>query len=222
MRHSPSYAVARLHLASSEPVRVEAGAMLATSFGVTVEGRAHGGLRRSLARAAAGDQFFVATYTAPDTGGWVDVAPALPGDVHVVELDGAVAWCVTRGSWLAGAAAVTVEARWTGFRGLFGSDSGFLLHAAGIGPLVVACCGALDVVTLQPGELMTVDAGHVVGYADTVQSRLRPMVPGGQQSLRSGEGLVFDFAGPGQVLTQTRDPRDLLGWLAANGVATRA
>lgn len=29
------------------------------------------------------------------------------------------------------------------------------------------------------------------------------------QTLKSGEGLVFDFTGPGRVLLQTRNPREL-------------
>lgn len=35
------------------------------------------------------------------------------------------------------------------------------------------------------------------------------------QSMKSGEGLVFDFAGPGQVLTQTRNPSALASWVVA-------
>jgi uncharacterized protein (AIM24 family) len=58
-----------------------------------------------------------------------------------------------------------------------------------------------------------------MAFADTVQCRLRPSVPDAVQSIQSGEGLVFDFAGPGAVLTQTRGPRRLTTWLRANGVS---
>lgn len=37
------------------------------------------------------------------------------------------------------------------------------------------------------------------------------------QSMRSVEGLVFDFAGPGRGLTQTRNPRLLAGRLRSHG-----
>ena len=49
-----------------------------------------------------------------------------------------------------------------------------------------------------------------------MQARIRPISQGLTQSMRSGEGLVFDFAGPGQVLTQTRNPRGLVSWMQAN------
>lgn len=222
-RHTPSYGVARLVLAPGEPVRVESGAMLATSYGVTVLSRAQGGLLKSLARAAfGGDSLLVATYTAPQQGGWVDVAPNLPGDLNVIELDGRSGWCVTKGCWLASASTVQLDVQWAGFKNLFGGEGGFMTHVGGQGPVVVACYGALDVMTLQPGEFVTVDTGHVVAYADTVQSRLRQINQGISQSLKSGEGLVFDFAGPGQVLVQTRTPRGLVSWLQANGVGSRS
>lgn len=223
MRHTPSSGVARLGLAPGEAVRVESGAMLATSYGVAVAARPQGALLTSLARAALGaESELVHTYSAPAQGGWVDVAPALPGDLHVIELNGAPGWCLRRGCWLASAAGVELTGRWDGFRSLFGGQAGFLVHASGAGRMVVCCYGALDVLSLAAGEYLTVDTGHVVGYADVVQSRIRPISQGAGQSMRSGEGLVFDFAGPGQVLTQTRNPRALVGWLHANGLAQRS
>lgn len=214
-RHTPSFGVARLMLAAGEPVRVESGAMLATSYGIVVETAASGGLAKAVR--AAGDASTPVTCTAPQQGGWVDVAPSLPGDLNVIELDGHTGWCVSRGCRLAAASTTRAQDRWNGFRSLFGDAGGFLTHVTGQGPVVVSCYGALDVVTLQPGEFVTVATGHVVAYADTVQSRLRQFSQGAAQSLKTGEGLVFDFAGPGRVLTQTRDPRALTSWLRTHG-----
>lgn len=41
MRHQPSFTVARLAPAPQEPVRVEAGGMVATSYGVHMRSRPH-------------------------------------------------------------------------------------------------------------------------------------------------------------------------------------
>ena len=80
-RQGPAYGVARLTLAPNEPVKVEAGAMMAMSAGVTLQSKAEGGIMKSLKRAAlGGESFFVSTYTAPPSGGFVDVAARLPGD----------------------------------------------------------------------------------------------------------------------------------------------
>lgn len=215
-RHTPSFGVARLGLAPGEAARVESGAMFASSYGFGVEARPQGGLLTSLARAAMGSESdLVFTYTAPAQGGWIDVAPVLPGDVHVIPLDGAGGWCLARGCWLASEVGVELQSQWPGFRALFGGERGFLMHAAGAGRMVICCYGALDVLSMAAGEFITVDTGHLVGYADAMQARIRPLAQGLTQSMRSGEGLVFDFAGPGQVLTQTRNPRGLACWLQA-------
>lgn len=221
VRHSPSFAVARALLAAGEPVRVEAGAMVATSYGVMLEARAEGGILKSLTRAALGaESFFLTTYTAPAHGGWVDLAPNLPGDVTTVEV-GETNWCLTRGSWLGSATTVELTTQWAGFRSIVGGEGGFLVHASGAGPVVLSCYGALDVHDLGPGEYVTVDSGHVVAYTESVQSRIRSARPGMMQSMKSGEGLVFDFAGPGRLLTQTRNPRGLVTWLQTGGPGGR-
>ena len=216
-RHTPTFGVARLVLAPSEGVLTSAGAMVATSYGVGVE-RAAGTAFRQVARSWKDAEIC----TAPPEGGWIDVSPTLPGDLHLLELDGTAGWCLGRDSWLAAASTVRLEIGWYGFRTIFGGDVGFLAHADGSGPLVLACCGALDLVTLAPGELITVDPGHVVAYPDTVQCRLRAVHPSAQtQSVRTGEGLVLDFAGPGQLVTQTRGARAMATWLAGLAPADR-
>jgi uncharacterized protein (AIM24 family) len=93
-----------------------------------------------------------------------------------------------------------------------GGEGGFLVHASGEGEVVAACYGALDTITLGPGERVVVDSGHMVAYDDTVQMSTR-RVAGTMASMKSGEGLVFEFTGPGEVLTQTRNPSALIDWL---------
>ena len=53
----------------------------------------------------------------------------------------------------------------------------------------------------------------MVAYEESVQTTLRKVAGGMVQSFKSGEGLVFDFVGPGKVMTQTRNPSELVGWI---------
>jgi uncharacterized protein (AIM24 family) len=195
-----------LQLAPGEAVHADFAAVLATSYGVLVEPKLRGGSRHRSRPAAI---------TAPAEGGWVDLAPSMPGDLHVLELDGMSGWCVSRGSVLAAAAAVRAEAQWPGFRALFGTEVGFLEHMSGAGPIVLASCGAVDLVALEVGELITVEPGYLLAYGEHTQSRLRAVSQSLPQSVRTGEGLMLDFAGPGQLLIQTRTPRTLAEWLTA-------
>jgi uncharacterized protein (TIGR00266 family) len=228
MRQGPAYGVARLTLGPNEPVRVESGAMMAMSSGVTLQSKAEGGIMKSLKRAAmGGESFFVSTYTAPPQGGFVDVAARLPGDTAMYEVTPAGPLFVQKGSWLANEVNVELDAKWGGFKNLFGGEGGFIVRAEGHGKVVFACYGALEVWKLEAGQGITVDTGHMVAYEDSVQMSIRRASGGGNvQSIKSGEGLVFDFAGPGKVWTQTRNPNEFLGWIQSfvgtgnSGVAT--
>ncbi len=215
-RHTPSFGVARLALAPNEPARVEAGAMMAMSPGVVVQAKMEGGFLKSMKRAAlGGESFFVTTYTAPQQGGFVDVASRLPGDLLSFEVTPQLPLVIQKGSWLASGHGVELDTHWGGFKNLFGSEGGFVLHASGAGPVVVGCYGALETWELAPGQTITIDTGHMVAYDASIGVGLRKVTGGLVQSFKSGEGLVFDFTGPGRVMTQTRNPNELLGWLKA-------
>ena len=205
-RHTPTFGVARLQLAPGETVRADYAALLATSYGVVVDARVRGGSRTRVRPT---------TFTAPAEGGWVDLAPSAPGDLYVLELDGMSGWCLAKGGVLAATATVQLEPQWPGFRALFGTELGFLEHVSGAGPLVLAACGAVDLISLEPGEMITIEPGYLLAYHDHLQCRLRAVSQSLPQSVRTGEGLILDFAGPGQVLTQTRNPRAFSTWLDA-------
>ena len=216
-RQGPAYGVARLTLAPNEPVRVESGAMMAMSAGVALSSKAEGGIMKSLKRAAlGGESFFVSTYTAPPAGGFVDVAARLPGDVTMHDVVAGRALFIQKGSWLANDVTITLDAKWGGFKNMFGGEGGFIVRAEGQGTVVFACYGALEVWNLTAGQTITVDTGHMVAYEDTVTMAMRKASDGGLvQSFKSGEGYVFDFSGPGRVWTQTRNPTEFLGWIQA-------
>jgi uncharacterized protein (TIGR00266 family) len=217
LRHSPSSTVARCVLAGGEPMRVESGAMVAHSAGVDLEAKAEGGILAGLKRSMlSGESFFVSTFTAPPQGGWVDVAPSLPGDMLAMPIVPDRPYFISRGGWIANSAGVQVESKWGGFANLFGGEGGFGLRAHGQGEVVVGVFGAIDVIDLAPGEPVTIDTGHVVAYDLSLQFTIRRAVSGRSlQSLKSGEGLVFDFTGPGRVLLQTRNPSTFASWTAS-------
>ena len=215
VRQGPAYGVARLTLAPNEPVRVESGAMMAMSAGVELQSKAQGGVMKSLKRAAlGGESFFISTYTAPASGGFVDIAARLPGDITSHEVSPGHALFVQKGSWLGNEVNVTLDTQWGGFKNLFGGEGGFIIRTEGQGAVVFACYGALEVWNLEAGQSITIDTGHMVAYEDTIQMAMRKASGGGLvQSFKSGEGYVFDFTGPGRVWTQTRNPNELMGWI---------
>ena len=198
-RHTPGFGVARVLLDPGEAVQAAPETLLASRFGVTETPAGRGGVRAG--------KSMTAVYTAPSDGGWIDFAPLRPGDVYSLELRGGTGWSVHRDAVLVRPSSVRHDANWTPLQQLFGADSGFLEHYSGTGPLVLAAPGPVDAFELGQGELVTVRPDYLLAYPDTVQCRLRALDPGGPQSLRTGEGLAVDFAGPGTVLVHARNRR---------------
>jgi uncharacterized protein (TIGR00266 family) len=189
--------------------------MMTMSPGVELSSKAEGGVLKSLKRAAlGGESFFVSTYTASAQGGHVDVAARLPGDVVAFEVNSATPLFIQKGSWLANDTNVAIDAKWGGFKNMFGSEGGFIIRAEGNGLVVFGCYGALESWDLAAGQSLIVDTGHMVAYEGSVNMAMRKASGGGLiQSFKSGEGLVFEFTGPGKVWTQTRNPTELIGWI---------
>ncbi len=220
-RHNPGFAVARCTLAGGESFRAEAGAMMATSEDVDVDAKMEGGLMKGLKRSVmGGESMFIAKFTAPPAGGWVEIAAVLPGDVTVADVSGEL--FIQRGSYLGSEEGVEIDAKWGGFKNLFGGEGGFLVRASGRGQVVVAAYGALDTYELGEGQSMVVDSGHMVAYDPSVTVDLRRAGGGNLKALKSGEGFVFHFLGPGRVMTQTRNQNALIGWLTTALPFTRS
>ncbi|MGI8809424.1 MAG: TIGR00266 family protein [Acidimicrobiales bacterium] len=214
IRHSPSFAAARVTLDANEQIRAESGAMMATSYGVGITSSTQGGVMKGLKRSVlGGESLFVSTFSAPASGGWVDVAHYLAGDIVTASVSPDQPLSITKGCWLASASGVELDTKWGGFKNLFGGEGGFLVRASGSGTVLLACYGALDTVQLADGESVTIDTGHVVAFEPSTSSQIRKVAGGVIQTLKSGEGFVFDFTGPGWVMTQSRNPAALQAWI---------
>jgi uncharacterized protein (TIGR00266 family) len=212
IRDSPSFAVARCTLAPGEQMKAEAGAMMAHSVGVELEAKVQGGLMKGLKRSIlGGESLFMTTWTAPQEGGWVDVAANLPGDLSVLEVNGDMN--VTQGGWLASSIEIELDTKWGGFKNVFGDEGGFLVRCSGTGKIVVACYGAIEEIVLGAGEKIVLDSGHLVAFDPTVEFITRKVTKGIIQTVKSGEGFVMEFTGPGRILSQSRNPQGLIGWL---------
>ena len=215
VRHSPSYAIARCVLGPQENINVESGAMVAHSEGMTLASKMKGGFGKALGRKMlGGESFFVSTFTAPASGGWVDVAHHLPGDILVLNVNNQEDWFVERGGWLASEAPVLLETKWQGGKSLFGGEGGFMVRVSGAGKVLVSTYGAVDTLDLAAGETVVVDTSHMLAFSATTSYQLKKAVQGRTfQSLKSGEGFVFHVKGPGKIYIQTRNRKDLIAWI---------
>jgi uncharacterized protein (TIGR00266 family) len=208
-----AFACARVELAADQAIRAEAGAMVGMSANVELEARLQGGLVGALKRMVTRESLFVSTYTARGGAGEVLLAPAVPGDVAAVELAGRTL-LVQSSSWLAGELDLSVDTEFAGFRGLFAGEGLFFIRVSGRGTVLLSSYGAIVRRSLPPGARYVVDTGHVVAFEAQMPYHLRKAARSGWlRSFLSGESLVAEFTGPGEVWLQTRNLASLAGAL---------
>ncbi|MCW5960457.1 MAG: TIGR00266 family protein [Pyrinomonadaceae bacterium] len=213
IKHAGSFALAIVNLQAESSISAEAGAMVSMSANVDLHSELKGGVFGALKRAVGGESAFVSTFTAKGGPGDVTFAPGAPGDVVGIEMTNQT-FFVQSSSYLAGDVSLTVDTKFGGAKSWIGGEGLFLLEVSGSGLLLISSFGAIHRRTLAPGERYVVDTGHLVAWEGHMQYNLRKAAKSGFfRSFLSGEGMVAEFSGPGELLIQTRNLRAFAGLL---------
>ena len=210
-----AFPMVRIDLATGENVKAESGAMVASSPTIDVESKMEGGLLGALSRKVlTGEKFFFQTLRATRGAGEVLLAPTVPGDIVILELDGVNEYLVQKDGFLAGADGIKIESRMQSLsRGLLGGEGFFILKISGRGQLILNSFGAIHSIDLKPDQEYIVDNSHLVAWTSTTSYSIEKAAAGWIASLTSGEGFVCRFRGPGVVYLQTRNPGGFGSWI---------
>lgn len=211
-KHKPAFALAVVSLTPNETIKVEPGAMVSFSAGITSETAVAGGILGGLKRVLGGESFFQNTYTAPAEGGEITLAPTLPGDIDEMDIIPGQQLLLKSGAYLAASPEVSFDASWGGARGFFGGPGLILLRVTGQGKLLFASYGGLELRTLAAGQRYTVDTDHIVAMDGSINFQVRGM-GSLKRTVFGGEGFVCELTGPGRVYMQSRSESEFLGWL---------
>lgn len=213
IKHQGAFALAVVNLQPEQTIAAEAGAMVSMSANVDLHSEMKGGVFGALKRAVGGESAFVSTFTARGGPGEVTFAPGAPGDVVGIEMQGQT-FMVQSSSYLAGDVSLQVDTKFGGARSFFGGEGLFILQVSGTGLLLVSSFGSIHRRTLRPGEPYVVDTGHLVAWEGHMQYSVRKAAKSGYlRSFLSGEGMVAEFVGPGEILIQTRNLAAFAGLL---------
>lgn len=205
IKNQGAFALAVVNLQPEQTIAAEAGAMVSMSANVDLHSEMKGGVFGALKRAVGGESAFVSTFTARGGAGEVTLAPGAPGDVVGIEMQNQT-FMVQSTSYLAGDTSLQVDTKFGGAKSFFGGEGLFVLNISGTGLLLVSSFGAIHRRTLRPGEQYVVDTGHLVAWEGHMQYNLRKAAKSGYlRSFLSGEGMVAEFTGPGEILVQTRN-----------------
>lgn len=161
-------------------------------------------------RSLAGESLAVQWFRASGESGLVAFAGVLPGQMRVLELDGATGWYAEKDAFVCAEGSVGFDIAFSGWKAGRKGGEGFVLERfTGAGTLVIA--GAGNFIELNParyGGKIQVDTGCVVAFQDTIRYGVERVGGLNAQTLMTaafgGEGLnLATLEGDGQVILQS-------------------
>lgn len=214
IKYRPSYGYLVVTLQPGESITAEAGAMTYMQPTIEVHTRKRKqGLLSTLGMTLLGGQsFFVNDFTATTGPGEAGFSAAPLGDVEVLEVKPEKGYIIQKAAYIASEKGVNLDVEWQGFsKGIFGQGL-FMIKTSGQGQLFINTFGAIDRHILAPGQHLIVDNFHLVAFSDTCQYSVTKF-GGWKETFLSGEFLVTDVTGPGEVYIQTKNIRELADWI---------
>ena len=219
--YGPAFTIMTANLAPGEKIKVEPGAMVAQSEGLEMKtgmgsGGGLGGFMKSMMKSAfGGESFFVNTYTAGPSGGWISLAPSSPGDIETFDLDPGQSFYMQGGAFMASTINVDTSTKFQGAKSLFSREGAFFLRAEAAdvpGSVFFTSYGAMKEIEVTPDKPIKIDNGHVVAFSEGLNYQISK-VKGLGSFFFGGEGFTLDFHGSGSVWIQTRNIQSLANQL---------
>ncbi len=214
VKYKPSYAMLVATLEQGETITAESGAMTYMDPAIEVHTRKReksllGTLGLSL---IGGQSFWVNDYTATSGPAEVAFVAAPVGDIKQLDIAPGSGYVIQKSAYVASTSGIDLDVKWEGFtKGLFGQGL-FMLKAIGSGQMFINTFGAIDTHTLRPGQTLIVDNFHLVGFSESCSYKVTRL-GGLKETLLSGEGLVTQITGPGDVHIQTKNMQEFTEWL---------
>lgn len=191
----------KVQLTRGESVYTEAGGMSWMSEGIAMSTSTRGGIMKGLGRALAGESLFMVTFTCETNDGSVVFTPDAPGrilDIHLAENQSLIC---QKDTFLCAEDSVDIKIH---FRkqlgaGLFGGEGFILQEITGPGTVFMEIPGEVVDQTLEPGEKLLINPGHIAMFEPSVQYNISP-VKGVKNVLFAGKGFFLaTLTGPGKV-----------------------
>ena len=192
-------------LQKGETMFTQSGGMFWMSEGMEMNTNTRGGFMKGLGRMFAGESMFMAHYTANSDNAQIAFAANVAGSLVPVDVDLIPGLIVQKRAFLCAQDTVQLE---TVFNkkakvGFFGGEGFIMQQLKGKGMAFLEVDGDLVQRDLQPGEVLLVDTGNLVGFSPTVRYEIET-VKGLGNIFLGGEGLFHaKLVGPGKVLMQT-------------------
>jgi uncharacterized protein (TIGR00266 family) len=215
--------VVRIKLQPGQELFAEAGKMLYKTPAVQWETRMSGGslgekLWGALKRSVMGESLFL-TYFRAVTPGEVGFAGDYPGRIQHFDLAAGESILVQRDSFVCAQSTVSLNIAFVKKlgAGFFGGEGFILERLTGPGAVFIHGGGDFIEFNLAAGEMLQVDTGCVVAFAEGVTYDIQ-FVGGIKTAIFGGEGLFLaTLTGPGRVIVQSMTLNKMRRELAPRG-----
>jgi uncharacterized protein (TIGR00266 family) len=202
--------IAKVHLQPGQEIYAEAGKMIYKSANVDWTTRMTGQslgdkILGAIKRKLMGESLFFTYFRSTQNVGEVGLAGHYPGKIQVFELAAGQSIMVQRDGFLFAQSTVNLDialVKRLG-AGLLGGEGFILQRLTGPGAVFVHAGGDHVDFNLGPGEMLQVQAGHLVAFEPTVTYDIQ-MVGSIRTAIFGHEGLFLTtLTGPGRVILQS-------------------
>lgn len=205
-----------IQLPAGQQVFSERGGMSWMSGNIKMETNMEGGIFGAFKRSFSGESLFMVTFTATGSNGLVAFSSELPGKIVPLHLGEGQSVICQKDTFMCAERSVQLDIH---FRrklgsGFFGGEGFIMQRISGPGVAFMELDGEIMEYTLEAGQMLKVDTGHVAMFEPTVQFDIE-MVRGFKNILFGGEGLFLStLRGPGRVWLQTMPAMNLANKIA--------
>ncbi|NTU80142.1 MAG: TIGR00266 family protein [Chloroflexales bacterium] len=205
-----------LELPQGQSVFSERGGMSWMSANVNMQTNMEGGLGGAFKRMFSGESIFMVSFTSNGGTAVLGFSAELPGKIVPLNLGPGQQMICQKDAFMVAERSVQLDIH---FRrklgaGFFGGEGFIMQRLSGPGLAFVELDGEIVEYTLEAGQVLKVDTGHVAMYEPTVQMDVE-MVRGFKNILFGGEGLFLTtLRGPGRIWLQTMPAMNLAKKLA--------
>lgn len=193
------------NLEAGNKIYTERGAMSWMTDGIAMNTNMGGGIGGLFKRAFAGESLFIVDYESQKPNTEIAFSGEFPGKIIPVNLAQGQSMIAQRDSFLVAEKSVNLSIHFNRklSGSVFGGEGLILQRFDGPGTFFAAFDGEIVEYTLQPGQVMKVDTGHVAMFEPSVTFDIE-MVKGIKNIFFGGEGLFLArLTGPGRVWLQT-------------------
>lgn len=204
-----SVPVVEFELQKGEKIYSQSGGLAWMDQSISMDTNMRGGIAKSLTRMFGGESIFMSTFSATQDSSRIAFASGFVGDVLPMDVSKPI--IVQKTAFLCAQDSVQLNMVFTKrfSSGLFGGEGFVLQKLSGSGLAFLEVDGNVREITLEPGQVLKVDSGHIAAFEESVSYEIQ-VVNGVKNMLFGGEGIFFAvLRGPGKVWLQTMNIHDL-------------